>query len=301
MKHPTTLNHDVRILQQVLRVNVTEVPLPVPEHHGHDVHRDLVDEPECEGLPTDIASCYGNVAVAGEFLRDHDRAAYVVDKLAGRLGMPALRPRPVRHNNDVFAGRRSAFPPVGQVEEVPSHDGRPDSLPHRTHVADRVPGDLERSTVDDLSVAIEVPLEKGADVILRVRDEAIDRHDCVHEYRAHDSMMLSRQCAGERLRLGRWSKTACDPRRRRGYPPDSVFGDLYAPMLARLDRTLPTGDMWRYEPKLDGFRGLLWHAPSGSVHLLSRNLKDLSHAERRSERNREDRYAHGLRLPRVHE
>jgi len=42
-----------------------------------------------------------------------------------------------------------------------------------------------------------------------------------------------------------------------------------------LGRTLPTGDMWRYEPKLDGFRGLLWPAPSGS---LSRNMKDLSHA-----------------------
>ncbi len=49
-------------------------------------------------------------------------------------------------------------------------------------------------------------------------------------------------------------------------------------MLARLERTLPQGDLWRYEPKLDGFRGLLWRAPSGSVHLLSRNLKDLSNA-----------------------
>src|SRR5207245_374197 len=100
-------------------------------------------------LPADIAGCDGNVAVAGEFLRDHDRAAHVVDELAGRLGMPALWRRPVRHNDDVFAGWRSAFPPVGQVEEVPAHDGRPDALPHRTHVADRLPGDLERPTVDD--------------------------------------------------------------------------------------------------------------------------------------------------------
>ena len=104
--------------------------------------------------------------------------------------MPALRPRPVAHNNDVFARRRSAFPPVGQVEEVPSHHGRPDSLPHRTHVADRVPGDLERPTVDDLGVAIEVPLEKGTNVVLRVRDEAIDRDHRVHEYSAHNSMMF---------------------------------------------------------------------------------------------------------------
>ena len=42
-------------------------------------------------------------------------------------------------------------------------------------------------------------------------------------------------------------------------------------MLARLERSLPRGEGWRYEPKLDGFRGLLWRAPSGSVHLLSRN------------------------------
>src|SRR5205814_10229543 len=49
-------------------------------------------------------------------------------------------------------------------------------------------------------------------------------------------------------------------------------------MLARLDQRLPRGDLWRYEPKLDGFRGLLWRAPSGSAHLLSRNLKDLSSA-----------------------
>src|SRR5947209_824373 len=49
-------------------------------------------------------------------------------------------------------------------------------------------------------------------------------------------------------------------------------------MLARLDQRLPRGDLWCYEPKLDGFRGVLWHAPSGSVHLLSRNLKDLTHA-----------------------
>src|SRR3954454_14861329 len=36
-------------------------------------------------------------------------------------------------------------------------------------------------------------------------------------------------------------------------------------MLARLERTLPRGDQWRYEPKLDGFHGLLWHAPGGGV------------------------------------
>jgi ATP-dependent DNA ligase len=47
-------------------------------------------------------------------------------------------------------------------------------------------------------------------------------------------------------------------------------------MLARLERVLPRGPEWRYEPKLDGFRGLLWRSNAGPVPLLSRNFKDLS-------------------------
>jgi ATP-dependent DNA ligase len=47
-------------------------------------------------------------------------------------------------------------------------------------------------------------------------------------------------------------------------------------MLARLDRRLPRGDAWRYEPKFDGFRGLLARAENGAVQLLSRNLRDLA-------------------------
>ena len=62
------------------------------------------------------------------------------------------------------------------------------------------------------------------------------------------------------------------------YPPEFVFAGVPLPMLARLERTLPRGEQWRYEPKLDGFRGLLWHTTSGSVQLLSRNLKDLGAA-----------------------
>jgi hypothetical protein len=51
MKYPATLNHDVGILQQVLRVDGPEVPLAAPEHHGHDIHRDLVDQPQGQRLP----------------------------------------------------------------------------------------------------------------------------------------------------------------------------------------------------------------------------------------------------------
>jgi len=47
-------------------------------------------------------------------------------------------------------------------------------------------------------------------------------------------------------------------------------------MLAQLERTLPRGDQWRYEPKLDDFRGLLWHTAGTAIQLLSRNVIDLS-------------------------
>jgi ATP-dependent DNA ligase len=46
-------------------------------------------------------------------------------------------------------------------------------------------------------------------------------------------------------------------------------------MLARLESVLPRGPEWIYEPKLDGFRGLLWRS-STAAGLLSRDLKDLS-------------------------
>ncbi len=47
------------------------------------------------------------------------------------------------------------------------------------------------------------------------------------------------------------------------------------PMLAKLATTLPSGRAWRYEPKLDGFRGLLGPDCGGRVSLGRRNGKDL--------------------------
>jgi ATP-dependent DNA ligase len=44
------------------------------------------------------------------------------------------------------------------------------------------------------------------------------------------------------------------------------------PQLARLSRTLPSGANWVYEPKWDGFRGLLAHLPQGP-QLLSRRRR----------------------------
>ena len=67
----------------------------------------------------------------------------------------------------------------------------------------------------------------------------------------------------------------------RGFPidwyplaPVPVFP--FSPMLAALKHSLPIGDQWLYEPKLDGFRGLLRHGTNGHVQVLSRNLRDLA-------------------------
>jgi len=46
-------------------------------------------------------------------------------------------------------------------------------------------------------------------------------------------------------------------------------------MLAQLQERLPSGAEWRYEPKLDGFRGLLGHDTGCTARLLSRNGRDL--------------------------
>ncbi len=67
-------------------------------------------------------------------------------------------------------------------------------------------------------------------------------------------------------RTNRWSGTL-----RR-----AMLAGMPAPMLARLETSLPRGAGWIYEPKFDGFRGLLWRSWNGTVRLLSRNLKDLS-------------------------
>jgi ATP-dependent DNA ligase len=48
----------------------------------------------------------------------------------------------------------------------------------------------------------------------------------------------------------------------------------FPPMEAELVRELPAGDAWQYEPKWDGFRGLLENA-TGELRLWSRNARPL--------------------------
>ena len=69
------------------------------------------------------------------------------------------------------------------------------------------------------------------------------------------------------------------PRRSRTSEPVERPADLdaaipFPPMEAELVRELPDGDEWQYEPKWDGFRGLLENA-SGDLRLWSRNARPL--------------------------
>jgi ATP-dependent DNA ligase len=57
-------------------------------------------------------------------------------------------------------------------------------------------------------------------------------------------------------------------------PPDLDLAIPFPPMEAELVRELPTGEEWQYEPKWDGFRGLLENG-SGELRLWSRNARPL--------------------------
>ena len=68
MQHPVPLDHLVRTVQQVLRVDRPEVALARTEHDGDDVHSHLVDQPCGEQLTTDIAGGDLDHTVTGELL-----------------------------------------------------------------------------------------------------------------------------------------------------------------------------------------------------------------------------------------
>ena len=57
-------------------------------------------------------------------------------------------------------------------------------------------------------------------------------------------------------------------------PPDLSEQIPFPPMEAELVRELPAGGEWQYEPKWDGFRGLLENG-SGELRLWSRNARPL--------------------------
>ena len=58
-------------------------------------------------------------------------------------------------------------------------------------------------------------------------------------------------------------------------PKRTIAGDLPAPMLAKLQPEMPTGEGWTYEPKWDGFRTIVAVDDDGSVRLASRDGRPL--------------------------
>ncbi len=60
----------------------------------------------------------------------------------------------------------------------------------------------------------------------------------------------------------------------RDVPDSPVEGLPFPPMEAALVRTLPEGPEWQFEPKWDGFRGVLENL-EGELHLWSRNARPL--------------------------
>ena len=58
-------------------------------------------------------------------------------------------------------------------------------------------------------------------------------------------------------------------------PKRTIAGDLPAPMLAKLQPEMPTGEGWTYEPKWDGFRTIVAVGDDGEVRLASRDGRPL--------------------------
>ena len=58
------------------------------------------------------------------------------------------------------------------------------------------------------------------------------------------------------------------------FPPMPAAAVPFPPMEAQLVRELPDGDGWQYEPKWDGFRGVLENV-DGELNLWSRNERPL--------------------------
>src|SRR5258706_847899 len=115
VNHPVALNHHVRILQQVLRVDRPEVALAGPEHDGYDVHAHLVDQTCGEHLATDVASSDLDSAVTRKLLRLGHGRLDAVDEVKRRLGVPALGRRPVRHDDHVVDRSVRRGQPVSQL------------------------------------------------------------------------------------------------------------------------------------------------------------------------------------------
>jgi hypothetical protein len=115
-------------------VDSPEVSLALAEDHGHDIHRDLIDEAEGECLAADVAGTDCHDTVVGAPLRLRHRSGDVVEEGYVGFGVPALGLGSVRYDKEVLTGGRLSLPAVGQVEQVSPLDSRPDAVPGRSMI-----------------------------------------------------------------------------------------------------------------------------------------------------------------------
>ena len=190
VKHPVALDHHVRILQQVLRVDRPEVALAGPEHDGYDVHAHLVDQARGKHLATDVAGGDLDDAVTRKLLRLGHGCLDAVDEVKRRLGVPALGLRPVRHDDHVVdPARRLPVPAVRHVEDVAADDRHPDLVPVRPDVVVGRLRHLQHAALVQRHVTAGQPVEQGSGLIVLVRDEAVHRHRAVHDHVAHGALL----------------------------------------------------------------------------------------------------------------
>ena len=185
---------------------------------------------------------------------DEDPDARCVDVLESRVVPRLLRGGDGEQDVAVHPPRLLRRDEVAGVEAA--HLGRD---PHG------VLGGVERLDPPDAAPARHgrVPRRRGVEPERRDRPETGD-HDAPHDARR---LLGGTVCPMARPRRSRTS----EPVER---PADLDAAIPFPPMEAELVRELPDGDEWQYEPKWDGFRGLLENA-SGELRLWSRNARPL--------------------------
>ena len=201
--------------------------VPEPKTTGATSIATSSTKPRANACPPTSPAATATVAFPGEFLGLCDRLGHIADEVVRRLtlpgvngvkplGAPILGLRPVRHHDHVIPRWRHTLPADGDVEQVAPDHHRPSARPHRLDVAGRRLRDLDLAAVDDFDVAVDIPVEQRADLVLRVGDETVHRNDVVHDHGAHVSyneaqIRTHRSSAGQsfaaaaRIHTPRWA------------------------------------------------------------------------------------------------
>ncbi len=91
----------------------------------------------------------------------------------------------MRDDHTVLPGGRLGSPPVGHIEHVPANDQYPDRVQHRPVVVVGRLGDDYRPVLVQGHVPGREPVEKRPHLVVGRRDEAVHRHDCLHDHLGH--------------------------------------------------------------------------------------------------------------------